>query len=163
MSEYTFSAVKMEELDQAMVLYDSGRNREFCPWTEDYPTREDIQRDIGQGDLFCFRDEAGRLIACIAKDRDEVTAQLPFWSKEYEPAAELSRLVVADGYEGRGIARDLIRAMMEELKRRGYAGVHYLVVEANVPAMRSYRVLNFTKVGEADEFGSHFLCYEHKL
>ena len=55
---------------------------------------------------------------------------------------------------------------MEELARRGYKSVHFLVNKLNVKAtnnLRSYAVFGFDTVGECSLFGQPFLCYEKSL
>lgn len=152
-----------EDLDELMEIYISARKRKFCPWTEEYPTREIIEMDIEKGNLYGFRNETGKIIASIAKDCDEQVDGLAFWGKELQPAAEVARVVVAPGYEGRGIARMLIRGMMAELRKRGYKGIHYMVAEHNIPAVRSYAALGFSKAGETDMYGEHYLCFEKMI
>ena len=46
---------------------------------------------------------------------------------------------------------------MEELARRGYKSVHFLVNKLNVKALRSYAVFGFDTVGECSLFGQPFL------
>ena len=52
---------------------------------------------------------------------------------------------------------------MDELKRRGYRGVHLLVDKHNVKALRSYAVFGFRTVDERFMYGHDYLCYEKAL
>jgi ribosomal protein S18 acetylase RimI-like enzyme len=52
---------------------------------------------------------------------------------------------------------------MDELKRRGYRGIHMLVNRHNVKAIRCYAVFGFNVVGECHMFDQDFLCYEKEL
>ncbi len=160
---WTFSPGSEKDFDRIMKIYAEAKGREFCVWTEDYPSEELIREDIRCHDLFCLKDEEGNIVGCIAKDRDAAVDALPFWSKEYAPAAEIARVVVAAGYENRGIARELVRRAMDELQSRGFRGIHYLVAQGNLPAIRSYRCLHFDRVGETDLGDIHYLCFEHSL
>lgn len=160
--EAKWSKITLDELDQVLALYQSVLGQEGCTWTEDYPSRSDLLGDIQAQALYGIHAD-GRLIAAIARDRDERIDALDCWSRELRPAAELARLVVAREYQNRGIARKMILAMMELLKEQGYRSVHYLVAGRNVRAVRSYAKLDFSCVGETDLFEEHWLCYEKAL
>ena len=85
------------------------------------------------------------------------------WSEELQPSAEISRLGVAEKYQNRGIARELLAGAMEELRRRGCKSAHMLVAKDNVKALRSYQKLTFVKVGEYVLQGHDYWCFEKKL
>lgn len=155
--------VTIEELDQVVEMYEEAKGRTFCSWNEDYPNRDLLREDILHGDLYCLKEDTGKILGCIAKDRDEAVDRLNCWNKEYEPAAEIARLVIAKGFENQGLAKKIITCMMDEMKRRGFRGIHYLVDKENTPAMRSYRNLPFKQVGKTCLYGVDFLCYERKL
>lgn len=152
-----------DSLEEIQKLYRSAVGTEGCVWDEDYPNGKILREDIGNRDLFGIRDGQGRIVAAIARDRDEETDSLACWDSGLAPSAELARLVVASEYRNQGMARVLIRQAMKLLAGRGYRGVHFLVAVKNQQALRSYRALDFTAVGETDLFGQHFLCYEKKL
>ncbi|MBR4768803.1 MAG: GNAT family N-acetyltransferase, partial [Lachnospiraceae bacterium] len=61
------------------------------------------------------------------------------------------------------IARKMLAFGMEELKRRGFKSVHFLVNRHNTKAIRSYAVFSFPVVGECELFEQEFLCYEKEL
>jgi len=70
---------------------------------------------------------------------------------------------VAEKYQNRGIARELLAGAMEELKKRGCRSAHMLVAKDNVKALRSYQKLTFVKVGEYVLQGHDYWCFEKKL
>ena len=96
-------------------------------------------------------------------EEDNIEEVVSSWYPVLEGKDPLSRLVVADGFENRGIGRLMILAIMDRLKRMGFKSCRYLVADNNVPALRSYQKLEFSKVGETDLFGCHFLCFEKGL
>ena len=51
-------------------------------------------------------------------------------------------------------------AARDELKRRGFRGIHILVNRHNVKAIRCYAVFGFRTAGECRMYGQDFLCYE---
>ena len=76
---------------------------------------------------------------------------------------KLQILGVAEKYQNRGIARELLAGAMEELRRRGCKSAHMLVAKDNVKALRSYEKLVFEKVGEYVLQGHDYWCFEKKL
>lgn len=103
------------------------------------------------------------LIAAISIDDDPQVERLDCWSHKLAPGAELSRLAVHPDFQNQKIARQMLVFGMEELARRGYKSVHFLVNKLNVKALRSYAVFGFDTVGECSLFGQPFLCYEKSL
>lgn len=163
MSGLKFGRASEENKEEILALYHSLVGTEFCAWTSDYPGEGDVDGDLGREGLFCLKDEEGRIVGVISIDQDEKVENLPCWSKELVPSAELSRLGVRREYQNQGIARMLLNYGMEELKRQGKKGVHFLVCKTNQKAIRSYDKLNFNVVGECEVFGEEWWCYEKEL
>ena len=99
----------------------------------------------------------------VSIDDDPEVESIACWSEELQPSAEISRLGVAEKYQNRGIARELLAGAMEELRRRGCKSAHMLVAKDNVKALRSYEKLVFEKVGEYVLQGHDYWCFEKKL
>ena len=76
---------------------------------------------------------------------------------------ELARLAVLPSEQNKGYARIMMQFGMDELKRRGFKGIHFLVNKHNVKAIRSYEKFGFDVVGECYMFEQDFLCYEKVL
>ncbi len=158
-----FEKAAKEDKMEILALYRSLAGTEFCAWTEDYPGEQDVDGDLARDGLFCLKDAKGTVIGTISIDQDEQVENLPCWSRELMPAAELSRLGVRTDYQNQGIARMLLKCGMEELKRQGKKSVHFLVCKTNRKAIRSYEKLNFNVVGECEVFGEEWWCYEKEL
>ena len=155
--------IRETELEDIVRLYKGALGTPGCVWNEYYPAEDILLEDIRQEELFGIRDEQGRVIAAIAKDRDEEVDHLPFWNPDLQPAAELSRLVVSENYRNQGLARGMIRQTMKILSDRGFRAVHYLVATVNEQALKSYSALDFDLAGETELFGHQYLCYEKGL
>ena len=106
------------EKEEILALYKSQLGREFCPWTEFYPTEKEIDFDLSRDSLFVMKNKAGRIIAAISIDLDANVEALPCWSTSLQPGGELSRLAVAIDCQNQGIARKLMAGAMEELRLR---------------------------------------------
>ena len=141
-------AATEENKEEILKLYKIQLGREFCPWDDSYPGMKEIEFDLGRESLFVMIDgqeinaDAGskedRIIAAISIDDDPQVERLDCW-------------------------RQMLVFGMEELARRGYKSVHFLVNKLNVKALRSYAVFGFDTVGECSLFGQPFLCYEKSL
>jgi ribosomal protein S18 acetylase RimI-like enzyme len=161
MTEKIVRAVE-EDRREILALYDMQKGREFCPWDEDYPSNETIDFDLSRDALFVLKED-GIIKASISIDDDEQVNSLPCWNKELSPEGELSRLAVLPGEQNKGYARIMMQFGMDELRRRGYRGIHILVGKHNIKAIRSYAVFGYRVVGECFLYEHDYLCYEKEL
>lgn len=153
---------------EILNLYKMQLGREFCPWDDYYPAEKEIDFDLSRDALFIMRqyDKQGiatGIIAAISIDDDAMVEKLYCWTDELKPGAELARLAVHTDWQNQGIARKMLKYGMEELVRRGYKSVHFLVNKQNIKAIKSYEVLGFNIVGECSLYEQPFLCYEKEL
>ncbi len=154
--------LQAKETDIAVIsgLYKTAIGTYGCTWDEHYPAMEHTRGDLLRGDLYCLKDESGKIIGAISIDDDKEVEKLDCWSKN---GAELSRLVVDEAFQNKGIAGYMIKRVMEVLKQRGFGYVHFLVSKEHIKALRAYDKLEFDKVGESDLYGGSWWCYEKKL
>lgn len=158
-----FKTATKDDIEEIMKLYRNAIGSEGCTWSMDYPNEEIAQGDLKRNALFCLKNQAEEIVGAISIDDDKVVEELDCWSENLKPGAELARLVVKEAYQNQSIARMLLTCAMEELVKRGYKSVHFLVSKTNERALRSYAKLNFVNRGEADLFGEHWWCYEKGL
>ena len=138
------------------------RGREGCPWSDDYPSNETIDFDFSRDALFVLKIDK-TIIAAISIDEDEAVNKLECWDSSLEPEGELSRLAVLPEYQNKGYGRIMMQFGLDELKRRGYKGIHILVNKYNKKAIHSYEVFGYNIVGECHMYDQDFLCYEKEL
>ena len=151
-----------EDREEIFALYKMQIGREFCPWTDDYPSHKTIDFDLARDALFVLKSD-GVIKATIALDEDENVNNLTCWDSSLEPEGELSRIAVLPEEQNKGYGRIMMKFGMEELKRRGYKGIHILVNKHNAKAIQCYSVLGFNVVGECFMYEEDFLCYEREL
>ncbi|MBP5197667.1 MAG: GNAT family N-acetyltransferase [Lachnospiraceae bacterium] len=151
-----------KDRNEIMALYKAQIGREFCPWTDHYPSNETIDYDFSRDALFVMKED-GRIIAAISLEEDEEVDVLECWDRNLTPSGELARLAVLPTEQNKGIARKMLNFGMEELKRREYVATHFLVNRHNVKAIKSYDAFGFNVVGECEMYDQEFLCYEKKL
>lgn len=158
-----FKTATKDDIQEILQLYRDAVGSEGCTWSIDYPNEEIARGDLKRNALFCLKNEEDEIIGAVSIDDDEAVEALSCWTENFRPGAELSRLVVKESYRNQSIARLLLKYAMQELFKRGYKSVHFLVSKTNERAIRSYAKLNFTNCGETDLFGEHWFCYEKVL
>ncbi len=157
----TISPAQPQQKDTILALYRSMLGG-AADWDEHYPTMAHIEADMARGNLFVMQ-EGGDIIATISIDEDAEVDALPNWNPELAPAGELSRLCVRQDCRNRGIARQMMEHAFAELRRRGCKGVHILVREGHVVALRSYARLGYRPAGVCCLYGKDFSCWERPL
>lgn len=147
--------------EELLALYKMQHGREFCPWV-DYPNNDTIDFDLARDALFVMKRD-GKIIAAVSIDEDEDVNALACWDPALAPGGELSRLCVLPELQNCGLARKMMQHGIDELKRRGYKSIHFLVNKHNVKAIRSYAAFGYAVVGECYMFEQDFYCYEKAL
>lgn len=159
-----YKIVPATENDKAEILslYKAQIGRENCPWTEDYPSSETIDFDLKRDALFVLKTD-GKIKAAISLEEDEDVDNLSCWDKTLAPEGEVAKVAVLPEAQNKGLGKIMMQYAMDELKRRGYKGIHILVNKHNIKAIRCYEVFGFNTVGECHMYEQDFLCYERKL
>ena len=155
---------KATESDRSSILalYRAQIGREFCAWDEGYPSDEEISFDLARDALIVLKED-GQIKAAISLEEDKDVDALSCWSAELEPSGSIARVAVLPDEQNKGYGRIMLQYAMDELKRRGYRCIHFLVNKYNEKAIRSYAVFGFEVVGECHLFGQDFLCYQKGL
>lgn len=156
----------MEDMAEVMALYTSHFGEEGVTWGEGYPNEEIFEKwDVLPGNLFCMIDEEnGGVIAAVVSIEDDDEANIfPVWDRALEPALHFARVGVKQGYEGRGLARQLIAHVLEEMRARGMRGARYLVGKDNMRAQKAYAALQFHYAGQIRFYEDEYLCFEKDL
>ncbi len=160
--EYEIVKATEEDRNEVLALYKEQIGKDCCPWDEHYPSHETIDWDLARDALFVLKMKGG-IKAAISIDEDEPVDLLSCWDKNLAPEGELARLAVSPDEQNKGLGRIMFQFGMEELKRRGFKGIHILVNKYNTKAIRCYAVFDFHTVGECHMYEQDFLCYEKAL
>lgn len=158
-----FMQATASDKEEILRLYKSQIGREYCPWDEHYPGTQEIDYDLSREALFIIKNEQNEIVGAVSMDMDAQVEALTCWSEELYPGAELARLTVRVDCQNQGLARELIKCGMKELKERGYKSIHFLVNKHNLKALRAYAHLEFRVVGECFMYEQPFLCYEKEI
>ena len=160
--DYEIVLAKEENRAEILALYKAQIGREFCPWTDEYPSDVTIDFDLSRDALYVLKMD-GRIKAAVSLEEDEDVDNLSCWDATKAPEGELARIAVDPEEQSKGLGRIMLRFGMDELKRRGFKGIHMLVNKHNKKAIRCYSVFGFDVVGECSMYDQDFLCYEKEL
>ncbi len=160
--DYTIVNATEKDRPELLSLYAAQKGREYCAWTEDYPSNETIDEDLQRNGLFVLKED-GIIKAAISIEEDEDVDRLECWDENLKPEGELARLCVLPEEQNKGFGRIMMRYGMEELQRRGFKGIHIIVNRENIKAIRCYEVFKYHKVGECHMYDQDFLCYEKEF
>ena len=160
--DYEIVLAKEENRAEILALYKAQIGREFCPWTDEYPSDVTIDFDLSRDALFVLKMD-GRIKAAVSLEEDEDVDNLSCWDATKAPEGELARIAVDPEEQSKGLGRIMLQFGMDELQRRGFKGIHMLVNKHNKKAIRCYSVFGFDVVGECSMYDQDFLCYEKEL
>ena len=164
LSELVFTPADPSDAEAILKLYRSHLGREFCAWTDNYPSAETINFDLSRNALFCLKTKTGHdLAGVISFDAVPETDLLPCWADSLKPSVEFARVAVSLKYQGCGISGKLFSCASLEAKKRGFRGVRYLVAKTNRIALHAYRKLRFPTVGEYMYHGVEYWCCEKEI
>ncbi len=161
LKQYKIQTAQESQKQEILALYRTMIGG-LADWNEYYPSMDNIEFDMARDNLFVMM-EGENIIATISIDEDDEVKILPNWSKELEPAGELSRLCVRRDKQNQGIARVMMEYAFEQLRNRGYRGVHILVRKGHEIALQSYSHLGYQPAGNCILFEKEFLCFERAL
>ena len=149
---------KAEDVAAVATLYEAVKQGPHCVWTEHYPTIEHAVADAAAGCLYLLLQD-GQLVGCASVEPIPEDDDLP-WQVCDGNHREIARVAIAPAYQGYGFARAMIRLLLEELKHQGVSSVHLLAARANPPAVKTYRSLGFTQLGECYRYGADYYIFE---
>ncbi len=159
---YLFTAAGADDTDHVLALYRSVSGGDFCTWNEFYPGFREITADYASGNLFVLRDD-GRIIGAISIVPENELDELDFWRRKEGKIAEIARVAIAPGYQGKGLALHMVYEIEKILMSRDYCAVHLLAALTNIPACRTYQKAGYQRLGECDMYGHRFCVYEKSL
>lgn len=151
------------DIDAVFALYRSLIHMPYSTWDEDYPTREMVEQDICAHTVLVMRDEAGGAAAAIALWNELEFEDAAPWYPDVQNWMMLARLGVRADCQGKGVAKRMLLAAMEEARAQGCQAVQFLVAKSNPIAQRAYAPLGFDVCGETQMWEEEWLCYQKRL
>lgn len=160
--EYKIKPAAEENIDELLSIYRSLIGKDGCTWDLDYPSVDDIRRDINQNSLYIVLDHE-EIIAAASAGEEADFKRIDCYSKDIKAPCALSRIAVKTEYQNRGIAKYLIRHIEIEAKKRGFDGIQLLVSKTNPHAKAVYDQMHYVCCGECSMYEIDWYCCEKKL
>ncbi len=157
-----FRQAAHDELSTVYALYQSVLGKPFCVWNALYPGMEEVRHDFETGNLFVLVED-DRIMGAASIVPENEMDHLPFWKTSDGTEREIARIVIANAFQGKGLALVLVESIISVLKQRGCTAVRLSVAAGNVPARKTYIRAGFDVVGETDMYGGHYLLLEKAI
>lgn len=151
-----------ENEKEILKIYHSLIGTLGCTWNEYYPAIEDIKKDIENKSMYIMCNEE-KIIAVASAGKDSELENLKCWSKDIKKPADLHRIGVLKEFQNKGVAKELIKYIEIDVRKKGYDGIRFLVSKTNPPALALYNKLGYKKCGETNMYDINWFCYEKKL
>ncbi len=158
--ELKFRKALKKEIELVYSLYQSVIGTKYCVWNAEYPSKDDIKRDIEVGNLFVFLIE-GKLIGSVSIVLENEMDEFSFW--KMKNACEIARVVIHPNFQGLGLSKILIANIIKKIKNKNYQAIHLAVVKDHIPACKTYQTLGFEIVGEAKMYNNKYYLMEKYL
>lgn len=156
-----FENASENNLDEIMELYKRVIKTTFTTWDENYPSRELIEGDIKNKELFVIKSK-DKIVAVSflgAKEKDNEK-----WCVELKKPIGIARICVAPECQGKGIGAFLVKSLIQRAKNQGADGMHFHVEVSNISAMKMYEKCGFKNYGRGQSnYGYDYYKYELKF
>lgn len=128
-------------------LIEAMENAEYKPgWEKDvYPTQDFLIKSIDSGELF-LAELDGNLASCMVVNHEYNDGYKGVnWSVQAQDSELLviHALGVHPEYTGKGIAKKMVRTVIEAARENGIKTIRLDVLEGNLPAEKAYTGLGF--------------------
>jgi len=144
-------SVRREDLDAITEIYNEAIIKTAATFDTEPKTYEDQKR--------WFDDHGSKNPIQVAERNGVIVgwASLSKWSDRcaYSDTAEIS-LYVREEYQGKGIGRRLIEAIIKEGKKTGLHTIIARITEGNESSLHLHRSVGFTDIGTMKEVGKKF-------
>ncbi len=160
--EYKIQMANENNVEEILDIYHSLIGKDGCTWDFDYPNITDVKNDISKNSLYIvlYNQE---IIAVAAAGEDDELKELECYSKDIKRPCDLARIAVKSVYQNKGIAKYLIKYIEQDVIKRGFDGIHFLVSKMNPHAIAVYDKMDYLCCGECIMYEKDWYCYEKKL
>ena len=144
-------SARREDLDAITEIYNEAIIKTVATFDTEPKTYEDQKK--------WFNDHEAKNPILVAELNGVIVgwASLSKWSDRcaYSDTAEIS-LYVREEYQGKGIGRRLIEAIIKEGEKAGLHTIIARITEGNEPSLHLHRSVGFTHIGIMKEVGKKF-------
>ena len=154
-----------DDLDMVCAMVEAAKERmraqSIDQWDEFYPTREDFESDINENTLYIAQEDGEPVAVYVISEECEHEYLECRW--EYDKACVLHRFCVSPDRQGRGIGKQVLEKIEDQLSGMGYGSVRLDVFSKNPYAQRLYEKNGYVRRGHVDWRKGRFWLMEKKL
>lgn len=132
-------------------------------WDDLYPTREDFEDDIREGQLFVGIGNGEIAVTYTLNQLCDEDYRMGKWKEPEKSFIIVHRLCVHPLFQNKGIAIQTMKHIEEDAKQRGMEAVRLDVYSENPAALRLYEKCGYTEVGTVEWRKGSFCLMEKYL
>lgn len=158
----------LQDLNEIIKIIEAAtidmNSKEIYQWDEIYPNKEVLIQDIEEGNLYVSQTEYSYIQGIIVLNEDQGEEYYALnWKYKTETPLVIHRLCIHPSYQGKGIAKILVKYGEEYGKEKGYDAIRLDAFIQNYSACNLYEGLGYRKVGIVTFRKGDFYCYEKLL
>ncbi len=162
-----FSCARQNDLPELVSLFQAATRQMdtqgIFQWDELYPDEGILSEDVARGNMtICTIEEriAVAFMLDFCEDSDYESADWRYCERDI---VVLHRLCVHPDFQGRGVARQAMDYLENEVRTRGIRTIRLDAFSQNPTALHLYESRGYQKAGEISYRKGLFYLYEKKL
>ncbi len=123
------------------------KSQGILQWNDNYPTQENIEKDIEQGALYYIGEGKNIWGVFTINEVQETQYQDITWYCDEGKILVVHRLAVHPAHQGKGLAQRLMTFAEEYGRKHGYAAIRLDSYEDNLRSQDFYRKMGYRPTG----------------
>lgn len=159
----------LSDVNELFQIYLNGKNEleknGIYQWTDNYPTRSIIEKDVEKGVLFMLRNDREILGAITISEEQETEYQTINWKFDSSKVVVIHRLVIDPKYQGKGYAHILMDFAEKFATENNYSSIRLDAYSQNKKAIDFYEKRRYFIRGHVNfpERAYPFHCMEKEI
>ena len=162
-----FSIAQQENLPELVSLFQAATRQMDAQcvfqWDELYPDEGILSEDVSRGNMTVGTMEGRIAVAFMLDFCEDSDYESADWRYCERDIAVLHRLCVHPDFQGRGVARQAMDYLENEVRARGIQTIRLDAFSLNPTALHLYESRGYQKAGEISYRKGLFYLYEKKL
>ena len=162
-----FSTAQAKDLAEILRLFRAATTQMDAhgvyQWDEIYPDEGILGEDIARGNLTVGTIDGRIAVAFMLDYCEDSDYESADWQYSEQNIAVLHRLCVHPDFQGRGVARQAMDYLENEVRAQGIKTIRLDAFSQNPTALHLYESRGYQKAGEISYRKGLFYLYEKKL
>ncbi len=162
-----YRLAKKSDIDDVFALIKAAivqmETDSIYQWDSIYPTKADFMNDIENKTLYLAIDDANLTAIYVISNESDAEYKNAKWQYSDESAYILHRFCVSPDYQNKGLGKEVLAHIEEQIYEMGYESVRLDVFTKNPYAQKLYRKSGYQVRGYADWRKGRFDLMEKKL